>query len=128
VRNWVGIAPAVVSAIHDEQIAELRGAPGFAIPELWKAPCRGHKPSRLMAHPTCACSCRPTPLASPENQPFVDGNKHSALVLCELFLELNGCQNRASDAETLAPMLDLAASELDEDGFAAWLRDGYVPV
>jgi death-on-curing protein len=49
-------------------------------------------------------------------------------VLCELFLELNGWQNRASDAETLAAMLDLAASELDEDGFAAWLRDGCVAV
>jgi death-on-curing protein len=63
-----------------------------------------------------------------KHQPFVDGNKRSALVLCELFLELNGWQNRASDAETLAAMLDLAASELDEDGFAAWLRDGCVAV
>jgi hypothetical protein len=39
---------------------------------------------------------------------------------------LNGWRNEASDTETLAAMLDLAAGDLDENGFAAWLRESCV--
>jgi antitoxin YefM len=47
-------------------------------------------------------------------------------MLCELFLELNGWRNEASDAEALAAMLDLAAGDLDENGVAAWLPESCV--
>ena len=56
------------------------------------------------------------------NHPFVDGNKRSAFVACELFLNLNGWQLGASDADSVMTMLALAGGELDEAGFAVWLR------
>lgn len=57
------------------------------------------------------------------NHPFVDGNKRSAFVACELFLALNGWRLIASDADCVMTMLALAAGELDEAGVADWLRE-----
>ncbi len=56
------------------------------------------------------------------NHPFVDGNKRSAFVAAELFLALNGWSLGASDADCVVTMLHLAAGDLDEPTFAAWLR------
>ena len=57
------------------------------------------------------------------NHPFIDGNKRSAFVATELFLVLNGWQLVASDSASVLVMLSLAAGEIDEPTFAAWLRD-----
>jgi len=57
------------------------------------------------------------------NHPFIDGNKRTAFVACELFLLLNGCSLAATDAECVMVMLSLAAGELEEADFAQWLRD-----
>lgn len=61
------------------------------------------------------------------NHPFADGNKRTAFVAAVLFLELNGLVLDAPDGEAIAAMLDLAAGDLPEEGFAAWLRDSVHP-
>jgi death-on-curing protein len=48
-------------------------------------------------------------------------------VACELFLAANGYDLLASDEECLAMMLGLAASEVSEAEFAAWLRENVQP-
>ena len=58
-----------------------------------------------------------------QNHPFVDGNKRTAFVAVETFLILNGVELVAGDADCVVAMLDLAAGEMTEDEFAAWLRD-----
>lgn len=60
------------------------------------------------------------------NHPLPDGNKRAAWAALVLFLDLNGCvwdpdPPDVDDAE--AAMLAVAASEVDEAWFAAWLRD-----
>lgn len=62
-----------------------------------------------------------------KNHPFVDGNKRAALLTVGLFLMLNGYRLQASQAETTAAMLAVAASELDELAFAEWIRRRAVP-
>ena len=57
-----------------------------------------------------------------KNHPFLDGNKRTAFVALELFLALNGFAFKASDAECVMAMLQLAASECTEDQFADWVR------
>lgn len=57
-----------------------------------------------------------------KNHPYIDGNKRTAFLAAYTFLGLNGLQLVASEAETAVAMLGLAAGELDEQGFAAWLR------
>lgn len=58
-----------------------------------------------------------------QNHPFVDGNKRAALAAAGIFLMLNGMELTAKPAMTTVAMLDLAAGEMTEDEFAAWLRD-----
>ena len=45
-----------------------------------------------------------------------------------LFLDLNGFHLEASQTEVVETVLRLAASELDEAGFARWLEAMCVPV
>ena len=61
------------------------------------------------------------------NHPFVDGNKRTALVVCELFLVKNGHRLNCTDAELLAVFLDAAAGEATEDELASLLRDRVSP-
>ncbi len=61
------------------------------------------------------------------NHPFVDGNKRTAFLTAALFLELNGFRFVASEADVIMHSLALAASEIDEAEFAAWLRENARP-
>ena len=56
------------------------------------------------------------------NHPFVDGNKRTGFVLGVLFVELNGFNFTATEEDAAHAMIALAASTLDEQGFAAFLR------
>ena len=56
------------------------------------------------------------------NHPFIDGNKRTAFVAVELFLALNGWALTASDADCVLTLLSVAAGEIDEPGFADWIR------
>jgi death-on-curing protein len=56
------------------------------------------------------------------NHPFVDGNKRVALVVTVAFLDRNGYQLKATNAEALDIMLRLAAGGLDETGLAEWIE------
>lgn len=57
------------------------------------------------------------------NHPFLDGNKRTAFVAMELFLNLNGWVLNAEDAECISTMQALAAGDLSEKVLAARLRD-----
>ena len=56
------------------------------------------------------------------NHPFVDGNKRIGFTTAILFLELNGHRFEASEAAATLQTLALAARDLDEAGYAAWLK------
>jgi death-on-curing protein len=58
------------------------------------------------------------------NHPFIDGNKRTAFVGTELFLAMNGYSLNATDPDCVLTMLAVAVGDLDEAGFAAWLRAG----
>lgn len=56
------------------------------------------------------------------NHPFVDGNKRAAFLAAGLFLRLNGLRLAAPQADATHTVFALAAGELPEPDFAAWLR------
>ena len=62
-----------------------------------------------------------------QNHPFVDGNKRAALAAAGVFLMLNGVELVAEPGMVTVAMLDLAAGEMSEEEFAAWLRDHTAP-
>ena len=57
-----------------------------------------------------------------KNHPFVDGNKRTGFVVGILFLEMNGYRFTASEQDAAQAVLALAAGELKEDGYAAFLH------
>jgi death-on-curing protein len=58
------------------------------------------------------------------NHPYLDGNKRVALVVMVAFLERNGVELTATNAEAASVMLALAAGELTEGELADWI-DGH---
>ncbi|MBK5229867.1 MAG: type II toxin-antitoxin system death-on-curing family toxin [Thermoleophilia bacterium] len=55
------------------------------------------------------------------NHPFVDGNKRTAFVAIELFLDLHGVRVAATEDEKYEMMIRLASSAMAEHELAEWL-------
>jgi len=62
-----------------------------------------------------------------QNHPFVDGNKRIGHAAMEVFLILNGFEIDASIDEQERAILQVAAGELNREGFTEWLRVHTVP-
>jgi death-on-curing protein len=123
----VWLPPDVVLAIHEEQLAEHGGGEGIRdLGLLESALARPLNPVAYGA-PDLPALTASLGYGLARNHPFVDGNKRTAYVAVETFLVLNGLGLVADDAECVVVMLDLAAGDLPEEGFAAWLRDNTRP-
>lgn len=57
-----------------------------------------------------------------QNHPFVDGNKRAGFLAGAMFLELNGFDFFGSEGDVIQAVFALAAGDLDEAGYAKWLR------
>ena len=116
---------ALVLALHDRQIAEHGGSTGLRDPGLLESALA--RPQQLYAYgdppPDLAALAASLAFGLARNHAFVDGNKRTAAVCCELFLELNGASLIAKDAELYPQFIALATGQLPEANFAAWLRE-----
>jgi death-on-curing protein len=56
------------------------------------------------------------------NHPFADGNKRAAFLDVGLFLGLNSLRLSVDKVNATTVMLSVAAGEMAEDDFAAWIR------
>jgi death-on-curing protein len=120
---WIWVEEETVLAIHDAQLVEHGGRPGVRDLGLLQSALARLQNLAAYGGPDVLLLAAAYAFGIARNHLFVDGNKRTAFVVCELFLELNGHQLAADDAECIAAMLALAAGELGEDEFAAWLRD-----
>jgi death-on-curing protein len=120
---WVG--KALVSAIHARQLAEHGGTAGVRDEGLLESALA--RPQQLHAYGSPARDLSDLAAALAyglaRNHPFLDGNKRTAAVACETFLELNGATLEASDLELYPLYMALAEGKLAERDFAAWLRE-----
>ena len=120
---WISVELAM--AIHRRQLAEHGGADGVRDPGLLESALG--RPRHLFGYTD------PTPdipqLAAAyaygiaKNHAFIDGNKRTAAVVCETFLDLNGWDLTATDADAYPVFLALAAGELSEEALAQWLME-----
>lgn len=120
-RDWVWLGPAVLNAVHDEQLAEHGGAGGVRDVGLFESALA--RPQHLVAYgsPTVAQLAAAYGYGIARNHPFIDGNKRTAFVAVELFLAINGHELTAGDADCVLTMLAVAAGEISEARFAAWI-------
>ena len=120
--TWRWIDRTVLIAIHDMQLAEHGGGAGLRDGNLLESALA--KPENLAAYgdPDAAALAAAYGYGISRNHAFVDGNKRTALVAAELFLQLNGWQLIVDDADCVLTMLAVATGDITEDAFADWLR------
>lgn len=121
--DWIWIQRRVIIAAHDEQLAEHGGASGMREVGLLESALARAENLAAYGEPDAAALAAAYGFGIVRNHPFVDGNKRAALIATELFLALNGYDLVVVDAECVVAILDLAAGELDEAEFVAWLRE-----
>ena len=120
--TWVWIQREVIVAIHEMQLAEHGGLDGVRDAGLLDSAMGRPKNLALYGTPDVAALAAAYGWGISRNHPFLDGNKRTGFVAAELFLGLNGYALTADDAQCVITMLSLAAGDLAEDDFAAWLR------
>ena len=119
----------VVLAVHERLLAEFGGSAGVCDLGLLESALA--RPGNLFAYKSSAtlfelaASCA---FGIVKNHPFVDGNKRTGFTAAVLFLEVNKRRFLATEADAIVRTLALAASELDEAGYADWLAMTSRPV
>jgi death on curing protein len=121
-QTWIWLDADVLRAVHEEQLAEHGGASGTRDEGLFESALARAKNLAAYGEPDAAELAAAYGFGLARNHPFVDGNKRTAFVAVELFLELNGYEPAAGDADCVLTMLAVAAGQMEEPAFAAWLR------
>jgi death-on-curing protein len=121
--SWTWIDPSFAVAAHDQQLAVHGGGSGIRDHGLLESALA--RPRNLAAYgkPDAAALAASYAYGIARNHPFVDGNKRTALVVCETFLIDNGHSLDATDAELVVLFGGLAAGDLTENELAEWFRE-----
>lgn len=119
-RVWIPMD--AVLAIHGEQISEHGGMGGArdlgvvdsALARPRNAHAYGKSDVASLAAAYAFGLCR--------NHGFLDGNKRTAYVVAETFLDLNGYAMNASDEAVVSTMMAVASGVMTEEQLAKWFR------
>ncbi len=111
-----------VLATHERLLSEFGGATGVRDAGLLDSGLA--RPENLSAYgePTIFDLAAAYAFGVVKNHPFVDGNKRTGFTIAVIFLEMNGQRFGASEVDATIQTLALAAGELNETGYAEWLR------
>jgi death on curing protein len=125
--NWRWIDKAALQLLHDESLAEHGGRAGLRDEGLLDSALG--KPLNLAAYgePDAADLAASYASGLAKNHPFVDGNKRAAFLAVGMFLYLNGYRLQATQADATLQVLGLAAGDVSQEAFAAWVRQHAVP-
>ncbi|MEJ6701951.1 MAG: type II toxin-antitoxin system death-on-curing family toxin [Akkermansiaceae bacterium] len=118
--EWVD--PSVVESFHYEQIREHGGLHGIRDQGMLESALG--RPQQLYAYGTpdlCAMAAAYA-FGLAKNHPYLDGNKRTAAITCELFLILNGMEFNVDEVAKYPYYLALASGEHTEESCATWLR------
>lgn len=112
----------MVDAIHLDQLREHGGLagvrdenalePALARPRQKRHYERAELPALAAAYGFGLC----------RNHPYRDGNKRVAFVVMVVFLELNGLEFEADEADVVTTVMRLADGGLSERDLADWIR------
>lgn len=120
--RWIWIPLDAVLAIHDEQISEhggIRGVRDLAVVDSALA-----RPRNLLAYgkPDAAALAAAYAFGLCNNHGFLDGNKRTAYVVAETFLDLHEYAMSATDEAIVSTMLAVASGVIPEKQLAKWFR------
>ncbi len=109
-------------ALHEMMVAQYGGALGLRDEFLLESALAKPKNVFAYGHPTMADLAAGYATGIVKNHPFLDGNKRTGFMMGAGFLERNGFEFFASEADAAIRTLALAAGEMTESAYAAWLE------
>lgn len=111
-----------VLAIHDEQLEAHGGAAGVRDEGLLESALARPQNAAAYGEPDVAGLAALYALGIARNHPFIDGNKRTAWTALVVFLDLNGMAFAPPDMAAAVTMLHMAAGEMSDADFTAWVR------
>ncbi len=125
----IWISKELAIAIHQRQLAEHGGADGVRDEGLLDSALARPRQRFAYEDPTPAIPALAAAYAFgiARNHAFIDGNKRTAAVVCETFMELNGFVLDVTDTEMYPIFLALAEGSLAEPELATWLSQHAKP-
>ncbi len=121
--NPIWLSKAVVLAVHGRMLADHGGSPGLRDSGLLDSALARPRQLHAYREPDTCDMAAAYAAGIIRNHPFVDGNKRAGFMSAYLFLAANGIRLTAAEVDVVQVVTFLAASEIDEVAFAAWLRD-----
>jgi death on curing protein len=117
----------VVDAIHNDQLREHGGLHGVRDENVLEAALarprqKWHYADRADVPMLAAAYA----FGLIKNHPYRDGNKRVGFLAMITFLEMNGLDFSATDAEVVAEIMAVADGSVSEDALADWIRQNSV--
>ncbi len=122
-KEPIWLLQRTVLSFHERLLAEFGGASGIRDTGMLESALNRPKDRFAYGSATLHELAAAYAYGLVKNHPFVDGNKRTGFGSAALFLQVNGIPFSATEAESVIQTLALAAGELDEAGYAAWLKD-----
>lgn len=121
-KRPVWVLRETVLGLHEQLLAAFGGALGIRDEGLLDSALA--RPENLFGYgrPTLYDLAATYAYGLVKNHPFVDGNKRTGFTVAALFIELNGSRFAASEADVVIRTLGLAAGEISESDYTAWLK------
>jgi death-on-curing protein len=114
--------------LHGESLVVHGGAQGIRDQSLHESALARPENLALYGQPDIFDCAAAYAFGLAKNHPFIDGNKRAGFLGAGMFLRLNGYRLTATPQDATLTMLALAASDLSETGYAAWLRQHTLPI
>lgn len=116
------ILKETVLALHEQSLSEHGGSSGIRDEGLLDSALG--KPQNQFAYgtPNLFDLAASYAFGLVKNHPFIDGNKRTGFVTAILLLQLNGWRFTADEADAAIRTLALAAGDMTESAYAAWLE------
>lgn len=121
-KQWRWIEEKTVLAVHSEQLAEHGGLTGTRDKGLLESALAKPQNNAAYGNSQIEELAAAYAFGIARNHPFNDGNKRTAFVAMELFLNLNEHRLCANNEECLKIMLQVAAGDISEKELAAWVK------
>jgi death on curing protein len=121
--SWHWLMDEVVGAMHDELMAEHGGRVGVRDAGLLASALARPQNQSTFGEPSVFDLAAAYAFGIVRNHPFIDGNKRTGFLAAYVFLDLNGWELKATEADAVSAVWALAAGEMIETGFSDWIRN-----
>ena len=113
----------LIIAIQQQQIVEHGGIPGLRDRSLLESALNAPRQKFVYGKSVSVFDLAASyAVAVSQNHPFLDGNKRIALLSSAIFLDLNGYELNASEADTSIIFKALANGEMPESELSKWIE------